>query len=162
MTVISDTGPIIAFAKIHQLTLLKSLFDKVYITPVVFKELMAKIGDEAEEIDKALKEFVIVNNVSPTMKEIEHSLNELGTGEKQTIEFAYVTKGNFVLLMDDKAGRQAAKKLNIPTTGTIGVLILAKNKRLIENVTKILEDMRIKGYWLSDEIIKIAKKIADE
>ena len=64
--------------------------------------------------------------------------------------------------MDDYAGRNAAKKLNIPTTGVIGLLIMAKEKGIVENVGKIIEEMRYQGYWLSDELINIAKKLAKE
>jgi len=162
VNIISDTGPIIALAKIGRLHLLKSLFDKVYITPYVFKELMAKTGDEAEEIEKALNEFITIGEFGKTAAEVEITLKDLGRGERQCIEFASTSKSDFMLLMDDKAARQAAQKLNIPTTGTIGILITAKNYGLVENVTRILQEMREKGYWLSDNIIETARKLTRE
>lgn len=163
MTIISDTGPIIALAKIQHLNLLKSLFEKVYITPIVYKELMSKTGvEEEEEIEKALKEFITIKEIEASPPEVEYTLKEIGGGEKQSIELAYKSKSSAILLIDDKAGRQSAKRLNIPTTGTIGVLIIAKNKGLVENVTGILKLMREKGYWFSDEIIETAKKLTGE
>ncbi len=68
----------------------------------------------------------------------------------------------FILLLDDKAGRNAAKKLGLPTTGLVGVLILAKEKGLINEVSSLLEELRIEGYWLGDSLIKIAKNLAGE
>lgn len=162
MNVISDAGPLVALAKVNHLSLLESMFDKVYITSFVYKELMATVGKEAQEIEKALNEFIFVSEESTSSKEIENILRELGAGEKQSIEFAYTNKSNCILLMDDKAGRRDAQLLNIPLTGTIGILIIAKSKGLVENVARVLQDMREKGYWLSDEIIKIAKKAAYE
>ena len=163
MDIISDTGPVIALAKTHHLNLLNLLFDDVYVIRAVFKELMAKTGEDAEEIEWALEEFIIVERSKPaTSIEIEAALKGLGSGEKQSIEFAYEKNDASILLMDDKAGRQTAQKLNIPIIGTIGLLLLAKNNGLIENVTELLKNMRKKGYWLSDEIIEIARKKAKE
>lgn len=162
MTIISDTGPIIALAKVKHLNLLKSLFGKVNITPVVYKELMAKTGEEAGEIENALKDFIKIKEVEESLLQNDDALNELGAGEKQVIALAYEKKDSTIMLIDDKAGRNAAKKLNIPASGTIGLLIMAKNKKLIENITSILKLMREKGYWFSDEIVEIAKKLAGE
>jgi predicted nucleic acid-binding protein len=67
-----------------------------------------------------------------------------------------------ILLIDDKAGRQAADKLNIPVTGVVGILLLAKRKGLIKNVAEIIEKIRNNGYWLSDEVINAAKLYAGE
>lgn len=162
MQVISDTGPIIALAKVKKLTLLKSLFEKVYITPTVYKELMAKIGFEGEEIDKALNDFVEQVKIESQSSEIAQLVKELGAGEKQCIEYAYTSKEHYILVMDDKAARRAAKQMGIKTVGTIGILLKAKQNGSVDNITKILIEMRNKGYWLSDEIIKTASKMAEE
>lgn len=98
MIVVSDTGVIIAFAKIRKLNILKSIFGKIFI----------------------------------------------------------------ILLIDDKAGRRVAKRLKIKTIGTMGVLIVAKKRGLIENVTNIITEMRENGYWLSDSIIETTKRLAGE
>jgi len=39
---------------------------------------------------------------------------------------------------------------------------LAKEKGIVEKIGPLLEELRTEGYWLSDEVIKISKKIADE
>ena len=44
MTVVSDTGPLIALAKVDQLNLLQVLFREVHIPPAVHYELLAKYG----------------------------------------------------------------------------------------------------------------------
>lgn len=67
-----------------------------------------------------------------------------------------------LLLLDDKAGRAAARRLNISITGTVGVLLLAREQGLIDSVGATLEDMRVKGYWLSEEVIDLAKFMAGE
>jgi predicted nucleic acid-binding protein len=49
--VVSNTGPIIALAKIGKLDLLKSLVGEVLIPPFVHKELFGKVGAEAVRIE---------------------------------------------------------------------------------------------------------------
>lgn len=41
-------------------------------------------------------------------------------------------------------------------------MILAKEKGLINSVKPLLEEVRNHGYWLSDEIIEVAVKLAGE
>lgn len=165
MAVISDTGPLIALAKIARLNLLEFLFGKIYVVPAVYKELMAKAGKEGNEIDSAFKQFIKVVEMPTSLKAIDPSLDELGIGEKQSIEYAYSDgrNGPHLLIIDDKAGRRTAEKLGIPKLGTVGIVILAKKKGLIQQqVSETLEAMRENGYWLSDNIIGTAKLIAGE
>jgi predicted nucleic acid-binding protein len=64
--------------------------------------------------------------------------------------------------MDDHAGRQVANRLNISVSGVVGLLLLAKEKGILEKIASLLEKLRTEGYWLSDEVIKISKEIAGE
>ena len=64
--------------------------------------------------------------------------------------------------MDDRGGREAASRLHISVSGVVGLLLLAKEKDILEEIAPYLEGLRAEGYWLSDEIIRVAKKIAGE
>ena len=65
MKIVSNTGPIIALAKIGHLFILNQLASEVVIPPMVHKELLGKIGGESEQIEKALKEFIHVRDFNP-------------------------------------------------------------------------------------------------
>ena len=64
--------------------------------------------------------------------------------------------------MDDRAGREAAEKLNIPVSGLVGILLLAKEKGIVARIGPVLMELRDKGYWLSDEVVQAAKRSAGE
>lgn len=162
MKVVSDTGPIIALAKANRLSILKELFIEVFIPPAVHKELFAKTGSEGEQIERALNDFIHVSHLETLEEPVRLVLSDLDEGEKQAAGLASSMIKEVVLLLDDKAGRQAASKLNIPVTGVVGILLLAKRKGLIRNVTEIIEEIRNNGYWLSDEVINTAKLYAGE
>ena len=162
MKIVSNTGPMIGLAKIGLLLILDQLSSEVLIPPMVHKELMGKIGEEFEQIDKALKEFVRVTDFDPTDPITENAVSGLDEGEKQVLSLASSLGGDVLVLMDDRAGREAAVRMNIPVSGVVGVLLFAKERGLFEKITPFLEELRSKGYWLSDEVITISKKIAGE
>jgi len=157
---VSDTGPIIALAKIKQINLLQNLFNEVQIPLMVYKELMAKTGSEGKEIDKALNEFITINEKIAHVKKIKPVVQHLGSGERKAIELAYsLSRDSALLLIDDKAARTAASELELNYTGTVGLLIKAKLAGKISSVESYLKQMRKHGYWLSDEIIEQARKL---
>jgi predicted nucleic acid-binding protein len=159
---VSNTGPIIGLAKIGRLNLLKSLVGEVLIPPFVHKELFGKLGTEAGMIEEALRDFIRVVSVTTTELSTEAVLSELDEGERQAIALASALGKDILLLMDDHAGRQAARKLGVPVTGLLGLLLLAKEKGLVNRVGLMIEELREAGYWLSDEVVEVAKKLAGE
>jgi predicted nucleic acid-binding protein len=71
MIVVCDTGPLIALAKLDQISLFKQIFGHVLIPPGVQRELLAKSGPESVRLDDALEDFIRVDlpgPVSPEMK----------------------------------------------------------------------------------------------
>jgi predicted nucleic acid-binding protein len=86
----------------------------------------------------------------------------LDAGERAAIVLAKADERNAVLAMDDQAGRQVARQLDVPVTGLIGVLLRLKEMREIDEVTPHLETARDRGYWLSDGIIARARHMVSE
>lgn len=162
MKIVSDTGPIIGLAKIGKIILLKNIADEVIIPPMVYKELFGKIGPESNEIDQALNTFIMVKRDMAVEEAVKIELAGLGEGEKQAIGLASRLDNDVILLLDDRAGREVAARLNIFTTGLIGLLLLAKEKGFVESVGRLIKELRNNGYWLSDDIMKTAIKLAGE
>ena len=156
MSVVSNTGPLIALAKVDQLSLLERLFGQVHIAPMVHRELLAKAGSEAVRLDQALATFITVSDRPQLSTEVEAMTRRLDAGEQEAIALAH-TRGA-LLLMDDRLGRQAARRLNVTLTGTVGLLIRAEELGLVPRAAPILEEMRLHGYWLSDALIARARR----
>jgi predicted nucleic acid-binding protein len=162
MRIVADTGPIIALAKIGKISLLKSIAGEVLIPPMVYKELFGKIGSESNEIDRALNTFIRLKKEITLDEATEMALADLGEGEKQAIGLASNLGEDILLLIDDRAGRRVAEKLNIATAGLVGLLVVAKEMGFVESVGPLIEDLRHSGYWLSDDLITTAKRLAGE
>lgn len=162
MKIVSNTGPIIGLAKIGRLDLLKSMAEEVRIPPFVHRELFGKTGKESSEIDSALRDFIIVVTVNISEPSTVAVLHDLDEGERQAIALASALGKDVLLLMDDHAGRQAARKLGLSVTGLLGLVLLAKEKGLVNRVGSLIEELREAGYWLSDEVVEVARKLAGE
>ena len=88
----------------------------------------------------------------------------LVTGAAQSIgqAIALAFSSNGLLLIDDRAGRKAARQLGVEVTGVVGVLLEAKRIGHIPMIKPILETIRHHGYWLSDALVETALQIANE
>jgi predicted nucleic acid-binding protein len=160
VTVVSDTGPLIALAKVNQLRLLEQLYGQVRIPPAVHRELLAKRGPEAARLDDALAHFIGVAPVVQLSPEVEVATLGLDPGEGEAIALAYGRRT--LLVIDDFLGRVAARRLGLSITGVVGLLIRAKEAALIPAVRPLLGEIRRQGYWLSDELLDVATRLAGE
>jgi predicted nucleic acid-binding protein len=160
LSAVSNTGPLVALAKIDLLSLLQELYGEVSIPPAVHRELLAKSGPEAPRLDAALQTHLrAVGEFSLTV-DVEQATAGLGAGEQQAIALA--NSLGELLLIDDRSGRSVARRLGVPVTGTAGVLLRAKEAGLVAEVRSLLESMRAEGYYLSDALIDLAAKLAGE
>lgn len=160
VAIVSDTGPIVALAKVDHLGLLHTLFGTVLITEQVRNELLAKQSAESKRIENALAQFVQVHLLEKIQPESVAATRHLDRGEASAIQLAYSEK--LPLIIDEKLGRIAAERMSIPIVGTMGVLLQAKRKGLVSSVMPVLHEIRRKGYWLSDQMLNMAAKLADE
>jgi uncharacterized protein len=157
MTVVSDTTALSNLLHIGKLTLLKDLFGQVLVPKAVLKELAA-IVDFAEEMAKAV---YLIEVQCKQVLDVLQSNEGLDIGEKEAISYA-VDNGADLLIIDELNGRKAANELGVQIIGTIGILIAAKKKKLIETIKQYLDDLRIKGFWVSEKIYVEALKLANE
>lgn len=162
MIVVADTGPLIGLAKLDSFSLLTILAAEITIPPAVHRELLGKPGDEAEVIDRALEDLIRVEQLPLLGAVAEKTIAPLDEGERQAVGLASTHEKDVLLLMDDRAGRRAARQLNIPVTGLAGLLLRAKEKNHVEAVVPLLRELQRKGYWLSDEVIDAAGRLAGE
>ena len=67
-----------------------------------------------------------------------------------------------LLIIDDNAAKKTAKYLGLPVTGTLGVLLKAKNLGHIEAVKPVLEKMQNAGFYISQDVVRIVLSQAGE
>ncbi|MGC9354592.1 MAG: DUF3368 domain-containing protein [Mariniphaga sp.] len=147
--IISDTSCLILFEKLNRLELLHSVFGKVTITQIV-----------ADEFERTIPEFIEIEN--PTDKNYQRILESfLDSGEASAIALA-LEKEEPLLIVDDYKARREAKQLRIKYTGTLGVLVIAKELDLINSVTELMEEIKKTDFRVSDKLIEEIKMKSGE
>lgn len=87
--------------------------------------------------------------IHPT-EEWAHLDRILDSGEAEAIALAQ--QQTAVLLIDERHGRAVAQDLGLSVIGTGGVLVKAKEKRLLDRVDAAIERLAASGYRLSPEL----------
>ncbi len=144
----------------NQLQILVELFGEVTIPDAVHDELLGKVGHEAQRFEEAIEEFISVNSDFRIQPEELELARTLGPGESESISLARTIRAT--LIMDDRQGRRVARSLGIPLTGTIDVLLLAKEAGILASIRPILDELVANGYFLSHTLIEEATKLAGE
>jgi predicted nucleic acid-binding protein len=86
---------------------------------------------------------------------------DLGTGESEVLSWA-VANPEATALLDDRAARRCAAALNIPTRGTLHVVIEAKRSGVVPAVAPLIDRLRNAGLYLSDALVRSALEAAGE
>ena len=66
------------------------------------------------------------------------------------------------VLMDERKGRRKLTELGIQKIGTVGILLKAKKVGLLQNIKPDLFKLRDNGFSISQYVIDIILKQADE
>lgn len=94
------------------------------------------------------------------MFHLAHAI-QLGAGESNVLWLALEIPGSIALL-DDRLARRVAGELGISLTGTLGILLDAKQRGLISAVTPILDDLERHEFNMSPRIRRSILKAAGE
>jgi len=76
----------------------------------------------------------------------------LDSGEASAIALC-LEKQDCLILIDEKKGRSKAKELGLKIMGTLGVLIKAKEKRIITSLREEIKNLQDVGFRMSDDLI---------
>jgi len=151
MIVVADASPLIALARVGRLELLRAVFGTLLLSEAVWSEVvesgLEKAG--ASELSQAIWiERRKVNDAGL----VALLRQNLGAGEAEAIALAREAGADLVLL-DERIGRAAAKRLGLQVTGLVGVLIEARERGLLEDAEAVVNDLQQKaGFWLSEEL----------
>jgi predicted nucleic acid-binding protein len=151
--VVTDAGPLIAFARVDALDLLRKLFGRVLVPEAVRAECCAKPGTDADRITAAIVQNWLV--VTPVAL-VSAPAAQLGKGERQALAFAQ-SHPSALLLVDDRLARREAARLGLPFIGTVRVLWVAEQRGLIPSAERIVGQMRTNGYRISVELLEVIR-----
>lgn len=158
--VVSDSGPLIALAGCGLLMLLSDVFDAIHVPLVVLDETTA---DRSRPGAVAVAAFVRERaTVYPNRKDTVYlaAVKHLDEGEAQALSLAHELQCG--VLIDERRGRQAALRQNLPVFGTLGVLLRAKEIGKIDAVAPALGQIQSNGYRISSALVEEVLALARE
>ena len=157
--IIVNSTPIIILGNINKLSILKEIYKEIIIPKAVFDEISAK-SDKAKSSLLQNQDWIKILEVKDkTNRKIYQS--KLHNGEVEVMMLAQEISAD-LLIIDDNTAKKTAKFLGLTVTGTLGVLLKAKSLKIIKEIKPILEEMLQKDFYISENLIKIVLKSANE
>jgi predicted nucleic acid-binding protein len=148
--VVSNSSPICYLVLIGQIHLLSSLFKEITVPEVVIRELSDEGAPEPlREWVARPPQWLKVQEVAP---QTSLELDRLHAGEREVILLASQIKAE-LLIMDEKAAREAAIKRGFRVTGLIGLLDEAAALGMLD-LLKTVEKLRLTSFRASPYLLK--------
>jgi predicted nucleic acid-binding protein len=156
--VIADTSPLQYLFQVGYFDLLPRLFETVQVPDAVRDELHVGRALGFDVPDPASYPWISIHSTtpSPALQRFE-----LGAGEHAVLSLALETTEPLILL-DDAAARAAANHLGVRTTGTLGTLLLSKERGLLTEVAPVLANLERRGFRLTDPVKQQVLRLAGE
>jgi predicted nucleic acid-binding protein len=161
MVAISNSSPLILYARIGRLELLRDVFTQIFVPQAVYDEIVVAGVNRPGATAIWAASWVSIQAIAqwPTDQPM---LAALGAGEAQAIILALQLGKQIAVLLDDEKGRRVARQLGIRVYGSAGVLVLAKEGGMISLVRPVLDELRAAGLYLSDPTYNRALALAGE
>ena len=154
-----NASPLIFLARSDLLDLLRLLSPEIVVPARVASEIERR--GAADPTARALAstpwlKTVEVGDIPPQIDRWD-----LGPGESSVLAWCIEHPGTEAIV-DDLAGRRCAQALAIPVRGTLGLVLIGKQRGRIAAARPVLESMRRAGVYLSQRVLDRALRQVDE
>ena len=147
--VVADTSPLNYLILIDHINLLPQLYGRVLIPESVLNELSAiETPQLVRNWATNLPEWI---EVSPATPIDDAELRRLHAGERDVISLALTVHADAVL-MDERRGRQEAENRGLKPIGTLGVLVAAHERGLID-LRSTIDALRQTSFHASPKLL---------
>jgi predicted nucleic acid-binding protein len=156
---ICDTSALIALHQVGLLHILPALSPIVLVPAALAQELATGRSQGHDVPDVAALTWLSTR--TPAARPALPDASRLGDGESEVLWVALETPGAVVVL-DEIPARRTAKQLGIAFTGTLGLLLDAKNRGLIPAVAPVLSELDRHHFHMAPPIREMILKAAGE
>lgn len=159
MLTICDTSPLLYLHATRKLELLYLLYHEIVIPPAVQTEL-AMGARQGIPVPDPLQ-IAWIRIIPVQAKALMPRAIDLGAGEKEVIGLALEHPGSRIIL-DDQLGRKIAAANRITFTGTLGIVLKAKQAGHLREVKSLIQALKIAGLWMSEDLLATVLSQAGE
>lgn len=158
--IICNTSPLQYLHLLGRLDLLPQLCRVVRVPRAVQRELQEGVSHGLDLPD--LSKLSWAELCDPQSAPELPSAAYLGPGESAVLALA-IESDDPIVILDDLLARKAAQQLRIRFTGTLGILLDAKSKGLIDAVTPFLDELDRLRFRVSaatrSEVLRLAGEV---
>lgn len=149
--VVIDSSPLIGLALVGGLDWLPKLFGQVFLPETVKQEVLpGKDAPGENAIAQAIDEGWVTVWPDPISPQLDIDLD---AGETDCINIGLTNPDQFLLIMDERAGRAVAKEKGLRVIGTAAIIGLAKKHGLISSVRAVFEVLHGSDFRISAAVI---------
>lgn len=160
VTAVADASFLIGICCIGQLNLLPEIFDRIYVAPAVWAEVVDR-GAGRPGADELRKATFIARHDICHHAEAEVLKDSMGPGEAETLVLAREL-GCTLVLVDDLPARKQASQAGFRVSGVLGFLLAAKQRGLIDRIHPFIRRLVDANFRLSPLLIKTVLESAGE
>jgi predicted nucleic acid-binding protein len=148
-----NASPLTFLSRAGLLDLLQLFSSEIIVPTVVAAEIEVRGKNDPTAQALAVIEWLVITQTPPVPPQIQAW--GLGSGESSVLGWAHANPGSEAII-DDLAGRRCAAAFNIPVRGTLGLVLIAKQRGHITSARRVLEQLRQGGMYLSDHVMNRA------
>ena len=149
MTMVADSGPILSFARANRLELLHQVVGDLTIPDAVHADIVVrgagKPGSQEVQRSSWIQRLSVRDRAL-----IDRLPQKLHLGEREAIALAKA-RGE-PLLVDEREARREAICQGITVIGSLRVLKEAKDRAIIPEVKRVLDELIAAGLYVSDAL----------
>ena len=149
MFIVSDSGPILSFARAHYLDLLQRVVHELIIPGIIYQEIVVR-GKEKPGAEKVREGSWIKCKHIRDRAFVEELPQKLHLGEREALALA--KELGAVLLVDEREARNEARRLGIDHIGSLLILKEAKEQEFMPTIKPILDELIATGTYISDTL----------
>jgi predicted nucleic acid-binding protein len=154
-----NASPVILLAKAEVIQFIPSVCDQLVIPAGAVDEVRrGKMSDAGRAwLERGGAKFISKPiSIPPVLVSWD-----LGLGETQVLSYALANRG-FKVVLDDLKARRCAEHLNLPLIGSLRVLLILKEQKLISAIRPAVDKFKEAGSYFSEPLIQQALQLAGE
>ena len=162
--VVSNTSPLTNLAVIGRLDLARAQLTEVAVPEAVWKEMVALPHPAGRSALLAAHSdgWLRVASLADQALATSLRLGGLDAGESEAIALAVQTSAPW-LLIDERKGRVAARKLGVPVAGALAIVATARRAGAIPSAKAEIDRLRSEaGFFISIEVEAHTLRLAGE
>jgi predicted nucleic acid-binding protein len=144
-----NASPLIFLTEVGLLEVLRQPGIPVLVPDAVLAEI-SRLGPHDPAIQAVQRSPWIQIVTTPAVPDVV-LVWDLGAGETAVLTVALEVPDSMAV-MDDQPARRCARVLGIPTQGTLGLVLVAKQQAMIPVVRPVLEQLKQAGMYMTDAL----------